>query len=99
MKKCSTFLSMMEMQIKITLTLSHSCHCKVLLNKDHTTCGKERFIGTRPQGCHSFWVQSGVAWLKMGSRLYRRGQAMGEGESLLSPIICDHQMEQVHMPG
>jgi hypothetical protein len=40
-----------------------------------------------------------VAWLKMGSGLYRRGQAMGEGESLWSPIICDHQMEQVNMPG
>jgi hypothetical protein len=23
---------------------------------------------------------------------------MGEGESLWSPIICDHQMEQVDMP-
>jgi hypothetical protein len=61
-------------------------------------CGRERFIGTRPQGCHS-WVQSAAAWLKMGSGLYRRGQAMGEGESLWSPIICDHQMEQVDMPG
>jgi hypothetical protein len=35
----------------------------------------------------------------MGSGLYRRGQAMGEGESLWSPIICNHQMEQVDMPG
>jgi hypothetical protein len=35
----------------------------------------------------------------MGSGLFRRGQAMGEGESLWSPIICDHQMEQVNMPG
>jgi hypothetical protein len=35
---------------------------------------------------------------EMGSGLYRRGQAMGEGESLWSPIICDHQMEQVDMP-
>jgi hypothetical protein len=24
---------------------------------------------------------------------------MGEGESLWSPIICDHQMEQVDMAG
>jgi hypothetical protein len=24
---------------------------------------------------------------------------MGEGKSLCSPIICDHQMEQVDMPG
>jgi hypothetical protein len=36
---------------------------------------------------------------EMGSGLYRRGQAMGEGESLWSLIICDHQMEQVDMPG
>jgi hypothetical protein len=35
----------------------------------------------------------------MGSGLYRRDQAMGVGESLWSPIICDHQMEQVDMPG
>jgi hypothetical protein len=35
----------------------------------------------------------------MGSGLYRRSQAMGEGESLWSSIICDHQMEQVDMPG
>jgi hypothetical protein len=35
----------------------------------------------------------------MGSGLYRRGQAMGEGESFWSPIICAHQMEQVDMPG
>jgi hypothetical protein len=40
---------------------------------------------------------SGLA--KMGSGLYRRGQAMREGESLWSPIICDHQMKQVDMPG
>jgi hypothetical protein len=36
---------------------------------------------------------------EMGSGLYRRGQAVGEGESLWSLIICDHQMEQVDMPG
>jgi hypothetical protein len=71
----------------------------IIANKDHTTCGKERFIGTRPQGHHSFRVQSEVAWLKMGSGLYRRGQAMREGESLWSLIICNHQMEQVNMPG
>jgi hypothetical protein len=27
---------------------------KELLDKDHTTCGKERFIGTTLQDCHSF---------------------------------------------
>jgi hypothetical protein len=36
---------------------------------------------------------------ELGSGLYRRGQAMGEGESLWSLIICDHQMEQADMPG
>jgi hypothetical protein len=56
-------------------------------------CGKERFIGTRLQYCHFFGVQSAVAWLKMGSGLYRRGQAMEEGESFWPLIICDHQME------
>jgi hypothetical protein len=50
-------------------------------------CGKERFIGTRPQGCHSFQVQSEVAWLKMGSGLYRRGKAIGERESLVSNYL------------
>jgi hypothetical protein len=36
---------------------------------------------------------------ELGSGLYRRGQAMGKGESLWSLLICDHQMEQVNMPG
>jgi hypothetical protein len=36
---------------------------------------------------------------ELGSGLYRRGQAMGEEESLWSLIICNHQMEQVDMPG
>jgi hypothetical protein len=36
---------------------------------------------------------------KLGSGLYKKGQAMGEGESLRSLIICNHQMEQVDMPG
>jgi hypothetical protein len=40
-----------------------------------------------------------IGLAEMGSGLYRRGQAMGDGESLLSLIICDHQMEQVDMPG
>jgi hypothetical protein len=43
---------------------SYCLYCKELPNKDHTMCEKERFIGIRPQGCHSFWVQSEVAWLK-----------------------------------
>jgi hypothetical protein len=41
------------------LLLQHT-KCNVLLNEDHTTCGKERFIGTRPQGCHSFGFR--VQW-------------------------------------
>jgi hypothetical protein len=36
---------------------------------------------------------------ELGSGLYRRGQAMGEGERVWSLIICDHQMEQVDKPG
>jgi hypothetical protein len=36
---------------------------------------------------------------ELGSGFYRRGQAMGKGGSLWSLIICDHQMEQVDMPG
>jgi hypothetical protein len=36
---------------------------------------------------------------ELGSGLYRRGQAMGEGETFWSLIICDHQMEQANMPG
>jgi hypothetical protein len=59
---------------------------------------RKDLLGTRPQGCQSFQVQSEAAWLKMDSGLYRRGQAMGEGESLWSTIICNHQMEQVDMP-
>jgi hypothetical protein len=59
---------------------------------------KAKVYWSRPQGRHSFQVQSEAAWLKMDNRLYRRGQAMGEGESR-SLIICNHQMEQVDMPG
>jgi hypothetical protein len=46
-------------------------------------------------------LRSGSSSLsEMGSGLYRRGQAMGEGESLWSPIICDHQkIEQVDYTG
>jgi hypothetical protein len=58
---------------------------------------KKDLLGTRPQGSLSGSECSGLA--EMGSGLYRRGQPMGEGESLWSPIICDHQMEQVDIPG
>jgi hypothetical protein len=53
----------------------------------------------RLQSHHSCQVQSEAVWLKLGSGLYRKGEAMGEGKSLRSLIICDHQMEQVNMPG
>jgi hypothetical protein len=45
---------------------------------------------------------SGSEWnglAELGSGLYRRGQAMVEGERVWSLIISDHQMEQVNMPG
>jgi hypothetical protein len=60
-------------------------------------CGKKRFIGPDRRAISR--VQSEVAWLKMGSGLHRRGQTMEKGESPWSLIICDHQMEQVDMPG
>jgi hypothetical protein len=85
-------------QFTFLLLISHSLSCKVLPNKDHTTCGKERFIRNQNAGLSLSGSEcSGLAG--MGSGLYRRGQAMGEGESLWSPIICDHQMEQVDMAG
>jgi hypothetical protein len=57
---------------------------------------KKDLLGARPQSCPLGSGSSSLAG--MGSGLYRRGQAMGEGENLWSPIICDHQMEQVDMP-
>jgi hypothetical protein len=59
---------------------------------------KGKIYWNQTTGLSLFRVQSAVAWLKMGSGLYRRGQAMGEGESFWFLIICDHQMEQVDMP-
>jgi hypothetical protein len=47
---------------------------------------KKDLLGTRQQECHSR-VQSAVAWLKMGNGLYRRGQAVGEGESFCSDYL------------
>jgi hypothetical protein len=79
-----------------------TCHkwgyYKELPNKDHTMCGKERFIRNQTTGLSLLGSEhSGLT--EMGSGLYRRGQPMGEGQGLWSPIICDHQMEQVDMPG
>jgi hypothetical protein len=48
--------------LSFSFNLNECYFCKVLLNKDHATCGKERFIETRPQDCHS-QIQSAVAWL------------------------------------
>jgi hypothetical protein len=63
-------------------------------------CGKERFIRNQTAGLHPSTPRSGSSSLaEMGSVLYRRVQAMGEGERVWSLIICDHQMEQVSMPG
>jgi hypothetical protein len=47
----------------------------------------ERFIGIQTAGLSLFRVWSAAAWLKMGSGLYRRGQAMGEGESFWSDYL------------
>jgi hypothetical protein len=60
---------------------------------------KRKIYWNQITGLSLFQVQSAAAWLKMGSGLYRRGQAMGEEESVWSLIICDHQMEQVDVPG
>jgi hypothetical protein len=64
-----------------------------------TPCVERKGLLVQTAGTSLFWVQSEAAWLEMGSGLYRRGQAIGEGESLWSLIICDHQMEQVDVPG
>jgi hypothetical protein len=57
---------------------------------------RKDLLGTRLQGCLNPLLRLGSSSLaEMGSVLYRRGQAMGEGESFWSLIICDHQMEQV----
>jgi hypothetical protein len=72
-------------------------YCKELVNKDHTTCGKDLLEPDHRAGPH---LRSGSSGLdEMDSGLFRRVQAMGEGDSLWSPIICDQHMEQVNMPG
>jgi hypothetical protein len=62
------------------------------------TCVKERFIRNQTLGL-SLSGSECISLAEMGNGLYRRGQAMGERESLWSPIICNHQMEQVDMLG
>jgi hypothetical protein len=63
-------------------------NCRI---KTTTHVEKKDLLGTRLQDCN------GLA--EMDSGLSRRGQAMGEGESLWPLIICDHQLEQINMPG
>jgi hypothetical protein len=62
-------------------------------------CGKERFIGNRLKGSSPAPRSGSSSWAEIGSVLYGRVQAMEEGERVWSLIICDHQMEQVDMPG
>jgi hypothetical protein len=59
----------------------------------------KRKIYYRLMGCppHPEIGEQQLGWNGYG--LYRRSKAMGKGESLWSPIICNHQMEQVNMPG
>jgi hypothetical protein len=45
-------------------------------------CGKERFIRNQTAGLSLFSGLECSDLAGMGSGLYRRGQAMGEGESL-----------------
>jgi hypothetical protein len=57
-------------------------------------CGKERFIGPdcRAITLFGFRVRQ-PGWI--GSGLYRRGQAMWEGERVWFLIIYDHQMDRL----
>jgi hypothetical protein len=52
-------------------------YCKELPNKNHATCGKERFIGNQTAGL-SLSGSELSSLAGMGSGLYRRGQAVGE---------------------
>jgi hypothetical protein len=56
---------------------------------------KKDLLGTRPQGCHSR-VQSAMAWLEWVVGFIGGAKPWGRD---WSQIICDHQMEQVNMPG
>jgi hypothetical protein len=60
---------------------------------------RKDLLGTRSQGCPSPRDQGAAAWLKWVVCIIGGGQAMGEGERVWSLIICDHQIEQIDMPG
>jgi hypothetical protein len=67
--------------------------CKVLLSKDHATLERRDLLAQTTGLSLSGLERSSLA--ELGSGLYRKGQAMGEGESFWSLIICDHLIEQV----
>jgi hypothetical protein len=56
--------------------------CKVLPNKDHATCGREKFWGIQTTGLPP-WLQGAVAWVKWvvciigGSKLWGRERVSG----------------------
>jgi hypothetical protein len=60
-------------------------------------------LRSRPQSCpptpHSFPKSGSSGLAEMSGVFHRRVQAMGEGESVWSLIICGHQIERVNMPG
>jgi hypothetical protein len=75
--------------------------CKELPNKDHATCGKERFIGSTDCWAVS-WVQNAAAQLEWvegfigGATLQgREGVPPREQPGCWPPFICDHQIEWV----
>jgi hypothetical protein len=61
--------------------------CKVLPNKDHATCGKERFIKNPDHRAAPTPRSESSGLGEMSSVLYRRVQAMKEGESLVSDYL------------
>jgi hypothetical protein len=78
----------------------NKCRTNVVLVRNcriETTPGVEKKDLFQTAGLTLRFRVERLAW--NGSGLYRRGQAMGEEESLWSPIICGHQVEWVDMPG
>jgi hypothetical protein len=73
--------------------------CKILPNKDHVTCGKENLIKTAGLALPPTPRSGSSSLAEMSGVFYRRGQAIGEGESFWSLIICGHQMERFDMLG
>jgi hypothetical protein len=71
--------------------------CKVLQNKDHANW-KRKIYWKQTAGLSLFCVQSATAWLKWVVG-FIGGAKPWEEESLWFLIICDHQMQQIDMPG